>query len=255
MKLVLLFFAACFAAPYPIVGLKDGNIMESVDFVYSLGFNMVYVPLQKTKDEYPRFVVSSNSEISKQTMLEYHKSKSSSNPLLGEFLGSTSDTIKTLLIPVKAPEDVDSIVHELSTSPRRANSFVLVIPDYLAYLKVDQTDAISRYRTLVPGGDVVLCKQDYLAKDGPELLYQAKNLEIDKIAVPIDSADAEFVRLSHLNNVTVGVFFADSKEQMKKAETLGVDFFTTQEPIIYLSLNARKSYKQIPKAHAAVFFG
>jgi hypothetical protein len=261
--LVCLFLVIqCFADPLAIVRLKerDGGIMEAADFAFSTGFNVVFVPLQKTQDEYPRFVVSNNQKISQWTMLEYHQHeqpRGSFTPLLGEFLSGTADTLKTLLIPIQAAEDVDSIVHELSLSPRSSDSFLLVLPHNLSEIRHDQSDAISRYRGLVPGGDIILFKEDYKGEEDEttQLIQRVHRLEINKIAVPYESCNAELVEIAHFNNVTVGVFDANSKEQIQLTIQLGVDFFTTQEPLNYLTMTSKKTKKNVIKGHAAVFFG
>jgi hypothetical protein len=262
--LLLCLLGICVASPLAIVSLKDqwreGGVMENADFAYSMGFNAVFVPLQKTRDEYPRLVVSSNPEISKFTMLEYHQNaphRSSYSPLLGEFLGNTANTIKTLLIPIQTPDDVDTIVHELSLSPRSSNTFVLVVPHDLVAMQPNQDDAISRYRSLVPDGDIILYKEDFQGREDEctKLIHQLHALEISKLAVPATSIGKEIVQMAHFNNITVGAFYADSKELIRDVSDLGVDFFTTQEPLNYLSFSSKKMYKHVNKAHAAVVFG
>lgn len=247
--------------PIPIVSLRDsfeeGGIMKSVDFAYQTGFNAVFVPLQKTRDSYARFVVSTDPKISESSLLEYHQQSSSYKgyaTLLGEFLGGTSSTIQTLFIPIYSHDDVDRIVHEISISPRSNTDFVMVLPDELAELKPDKSDAISRFRSLVPGGKIVLYDDEYQEHETALLLHLAKSLGIDQIAVPADLITSDLVDTAHLNYINVGTFYADTEEKIRKAIDLDVDFFTTQEPLQYLTLTSKKTTKTVNKSHSAVLF-
>lgn len=175
--------------PLAIASLRDlkrGGIMRDVDSVYSMGFNDVYVPIQKTSDLNPRFLVSNNERISRSTMMEYHQNQtvrdihqvyfplslplvfssiliatahipilkanqedSSYVPLLGEFFSETSTMIRSLWIPVTDPEDVDVIVHNMALSARKADCFCMVIPYSMVFSRDGKNDAITRYRSEV----------------------------------------------------------------------------------------------------------
>lgn len=261
---LLLFSCLCAAKVLPIVSLRDtwpdGGILQNAEFAFRTGFNTVLVPLQKTRDLYPRLVVSNDHTISSQTMLEFRQSVESRKymvPLLGEFLGVTASTIQTLLVPIQDHEDVDTIAHEFILSPRSIDSFSLVLSPFLANPKDDHTDAISRYRALVPDGDIVIYEEKFQGTTGESvsLVQQAHKNGVHKVAVPAPKITEELVKMARFNNLSIGAFDVDTDKTLAFVMDLELDFFTTQEAIKYLALTSKRIYKNMNKAHAAVFFG
>lgn len=269
MKLIILLLIIYGAAgsligskPTCVLSLQIGTkkdpvgIMGGIHLAYKTGFNAVFVPIQKTGDAFPRMVVSTDPMISGQTMLQISQ-KGGPIHLLGEFLGITSNMVEILLMMVQHPNDVDMIVHEIGQTSRGTSSFVLVIPPQLAEVQKDKSDALSRYRSLVPDGKSLIYFEDYRKsyEEIFKILGIAKKSGVDLIAVPAGEIDETLVIQSKLHGIAVGAFNVDTETEMRTIMNSTVAFFTTRNPWAYLSLTVPKNKIPVVKSHAAVFLG
>lgn len=239
---------------------NPGGIMGGVHLAYKTGFNAVYVPIQKTRDAFPRMVVSTDPTVSGKTMMQISQSANSqgnSVHLLGEFLGSTSNLIEVMLMSASVPSDVDMIVHEMSQTSRDTSSFVLVIPPRLAETQKDGSDALSRFRSLVPDGRAMIYFDEYTRslEAIPQVLGLAKTVGVDVVAVPAAEVEENLLGLARAENVHVGAFNADTEREIKTVMNSTVSFFTTRNPWAYLTITAPKSKIPVVKSHAAVILG
>lgn len=132
----------------------------------------------------------------------------------------------------------------------------MVIPASLAIILEDHSDAVSSYKSLIPDGDIILYDQHFTGThtDIGRLIQQAQTCEIQKLAVNVDMLTEELVFVAHANDIEIGAFNADTDIALNTLLNIGIDFFTTKEPITYLMVTSPKLQKIVNKAHAAVFF-
>lgn len=235
------------------------GVIGSVDLAFKAGFNAVFVPIQKTKDNFPRMVVSTDETIATKTMMQVSQNYANQGefvPLLGEFLGSTSSTIEVILVPVQSPNDVDMIIHELSQTTRDSSSVVLVIPEELAYTSHDGSDALSRFRSLVPDGQAMIYFENYTGHwETPVLARKMEELKINIMAVPASKIDNHLIDMCKGMGIHVGAFGANTRAEITKMLGSDISFFTSSSPITYLDITGKKNNLPVYKSHAAIMLG
>lgn len=242
--------------PLVIVSLRDqrtGGIMKDVDTIFSMGFNHVLVPIQKTRDEKPRFLVTHDTKVSKLTMMQFHQNQTEDSqyiPMLSEFMANTNDMLENLWIPIESPEDVDVIVHQFSLVGRKSESFVMMIPQVLVNVSIDKMDAISRYNSLVSNGKIVMIVERVI--DVNDIVRKSIDNGIKYVVIPSEQIDKKLLDLFHANHISVGSLEVNGKKDIQRIKDINIDFLITKEPIHYLSLVSPKIGKHRSRTHLAI---
>jgi hypothetical protein len=237
---------------------KRGGVLRSAKYAYSTGFDSVYVPLQKTKDEYPRFVVSTDENINHWTMMEYHRNQRASgsrSPLLGEFISMTSNLLKTMYVPVYEPEQVDAIFNELSLSSRNIDTFSMIVSHLLVSNDKRPDDCVSRYRQINPSGRVMMSYEGDLDDIVTmNLLNKTREHDIDTIIVPFGSIDESFVNVLQNRDVKVAVNELRDEKDVKNALDMNVDYVFIRDPKHYIYMSTKERQIDVRKIHASMMF-
>ena len=255
--LIVTLFSLVNCIPSVVLNLNSSSsateISKLVSLGYSVGFDSVFAPLQITKDNYPRYMVSGDTRISETKILDYYQETSNNgNPVsvmsLSEFLGTSQEGVKKILLPVTKPEDVTAIVHDFSLSPRETSNFVMVLPYQLAEFNYDRSDSISRYKTMVPDGEIII-----LADRIENMLY-IDILMAKSVLVPFDSINAQNVILAKEKGLTIGAFNVGTKQEFLQSQELGLDFVMVNDPLKYLTFTLKRPIKSAQRTHAATLF-